>query len=105
MRRVAVGESHAIIRDGINVRRRNVLASVNTDIGVTEVISKEDDDVGFFRRRGTCRSRTEQHQRCQKAVFHVTDSSRWDQRRNGNQSRCRGSDQSNRFHGVVGQES
>jgi hypothetical protein len=47
MRRVSVREPHAIIGNGINVWRGDVLAAVHTDIGVTEVISEEDDDIGF----------------------------------------------------------
>ena len=41
MRGVAIGEAHAVVRKGINVRRRDVFATVHADVGVTEVVCEE----------------------------------------------------------------
>ena len=57
MRRVTVRESHAVVGDGINVRSRNVFATIDADVGVAEVIGKEDNDIGFVGARDRCRCR------------------------------------------------
>ena len=47
---VRIGEAHPCTREAIDVRRRN-LAAVDAEIGVTEVIGDDQDDVGT---RGRC---------------------------------------------------
>jgi hypothetical protein len=42
---VGVGESDAGFRDAVNVRRRDVLATVRADVGVTHIIGENDDNV------------------------------------------------------------
>jgi hypothetical protein len=49
MRRVAIREAHTILRDAVDVRRRDVLAAVHADVRIAEVIGEEDDDVGTLR--------------------------------------------------------
>jgi hypothetical protein len=43
--RIAVGEPHAVFRQRINVRRRDVLAAIRSDVGVAKVVGEEDEDV------------------------------------------------------------
>ena len=54
---VAIRKSHARCRKGIEVRCRDVFAAVKTDIGVSHVITDDDQDVGLLcankYRRGT----------------------------------------------------
>ncbi len=45
MRGITVGKSHAVLRDAVDVRRRDVLAAVHADVRIAEVISEEDEDV------------------------------------------------------------
>lgn len=47
MGRIAVRESDATIGDRIDVRSRDVFASIDSDVRVTKVVSEKDDDVGF----------------------------------------------------------
>src|SRR5512132_3033389 len=42
---VRVSESNSALRQGVDVRRRNVLASVHADIAVSHVVGHDDDDV------------------------------------------------------------
>ena len=46
MRGVAIGEAHAVLRDAVDVRRRDALATVHPNVGVAEVVGEEEEDVG-----------------------------------------------------------
>jgi len=46
--RIRIGEAHPTLREPVNVRRRNVFATVGTDVGIAEIIGEDDDDVGFL---------------------------------------------------------
>ena len=46
-RDVALRAADAVLGDRVDVRRRDVLAAVDADVGVAEVVGQDDDDVGF----------------------------------------------------------
>ena len=46
MRGVAIGETHSVLCDTVDVRRRDVLAAVHANVGIAEVVGEEEDDVG-----------------------------------------------------------
>jgi len=46
---VAVTEAHAVLGERIDVRRRDVLAALEADVGVAQVVGQQDDDVGLLR--------------------------------------------------------
>ena len=45
-RHVACGKAHAIVRDGVDMGRRDFRIALAAQFSVTEVVGEEDDDVG-----------------------------------------------------------
>ena len=52
LRDVEIREAHALAREPVEVRRRETLRPIDADIGVTEVIGQDEDDVRRPFRRG-----------------------------------------------------
>ena len=48
---VARREPHAVRRDGVNLRRDDLPRSLAAEIGIPEIVGKDDDDVGLLHRR------------------------------------------------------
>ena len=44
---VTGSKPHAILRDGINMRRRHILTPIHTHIPVAQIIGQNDDDIGL----------------------------------------------------------
>lgn len=49
-RNIAIGKTHSICRDPINVRRGDFRIPLTTEFPIAEIIGKEDDDVGLIGR-------------------------------------------------------
>ena len=60
MRRVAVGESNSIIGNRIYVWRGNILTTIDPDVGITQIVSQKDDDIGFICRKTRRAQRAQQ---------------------------------------------
>ena len=60
MRRVAVGESNSIIGNRIYVWRGNILTTIDPDVGITQIVSQKDDDIGFICRKARRAQRAQQ---------------------------------------------
>lgn len=43
---MGIGESHALARQSIDVRRSDLCGSITTDVTVAKIISEDDNDVG-----------------------------------------------------------
>ena len=74
---VTAGATHAAGRERVDVGRRHVLAAVNADVAIAEIVGDDDEDVGF---RGLC------------SISRVQC---------GQRSQQQGGEGGDRFHGVV----
>lgn len=54
--RIRIGEPHPAHPDPVNVWRRNVLATVDAEVGIAHVIGEDNEDVGLRRFGGVERS-------------------------------------------------
>src|SRR4029453_10397516 len=61
-RDVALRAANAAFGDGVDVRRRNVLAALDADVGVAQVVCQDDDDIGLGQ------GGRSQNQRCEESI-------------------------------------
>ena len=47
-----IGEPESTCSECIDVRRRDLFGAISTDISVADIVTINDDDVGFIGRRG-----------------------------------------------------